>query len=132
MPPILQSIDHIHVYVSDRARAEAWYSEAFGLVRLKEFEFWADDGGPLTIANAQGSIHLALFEKPLQACRSTIAMKVTAHDFLAWQAHLSGMLTQQLKAVDHEVSWSLYLSDPDGNPYEITTYEYDELAARIG
>ena len=27
-------------------------------------------------------------------------------------------------AQDHELYMSLYFSDPDGNPYEITTYEY--------
>jgi sugar lactone lactonase YvrE len=32
---------------------------------------------------------------------------------------------------DHQVSWSLYFSDPDGNPYEITSYEYGELPAQL-
>jgi catechol-2,3-dioxygenase len=31
---------------------------------------------------------------------------------------------------DHHVSFSIYFSDLDGNPYEITTYEYTAFAAQ--
>ena len=31
MPPSLDRIDHIHVQVADRARAERWYAEVLGL-----------------------------------------------------------------------------------------------------
>jgi catechol-2,3-dioxygenase len=27
------------------------------------------------------------------------------------------------------VSWSIYFEDPDGNPFEITTYDHAALAA---
>jgi hypothetical protein len=29
------------------------------------------------------------------------------------------------------VSWSLYFSDPDGNPFEITSYEHAALAPQL-
>lgn len=33
--------------------------------------------------------------------------------------------------VDHDVAWSLYFADSDGNPFEITSYEYDAVAAAL-
>jgi catechol-2,3-dioxygenase len=40
-----------------------------------------------------------------------------------WQAHLGQALAGKVTQEDHTVSMSLYFADPDGNPYEITTYE---------
>lgn len=123
MPPELQVFDHVHVYVNNRAKAEQWYSEVLGLYRSKELEFWAADGGPLTIQNKSGSIHLALFERPLQPCRSVVAIRVSAADYNAWKKHLEELLPGYVDEQDHDVSMSLYFRDPDGNPYELTTYE---------
>jgi catechol-2,3-dioxygenase len=33
-----------------------------------------------------------------------------------------------VKPVDHGLAWSLYFADPDGNPYEITTYDHAAVA----
>ena len=48
------------------------------------------------------------------------------------QRRLATALDRPPEVEDHEVSWSLYFSDPDGNPYEITCYEYAELASALG
>lgn len=131
MVPSLNNIDHIHVYVQDRAAAEAWYAQVLGFSRVPELEFWAPDDGPLTIQNESGSIHIALFERERIECRSTIAFSTSASEFLAWQSHLMSELGREIQIVDHDVSWSLYFSDLDGNPYEITSYEYAELALHL-
>jgi catechol 2,3-dioxygenase-like lactoylglutathione lyase family enzyme len=131
MPPPFQRFDHVHVFVADRVAAESWYARVLGLTRVKELEFWADDGGPLTLGDASDTIHIALFERPLQKCRSTIALAASAPDFLAWRSHLAAALDSPPKLEDHGVSWSLYFSDPDGNPYEITSHDYAELAADL-
>ncbi len=34
--------------------------------------------------------------------------------------------------VDHDLSWSIYFVDPDGNRFEVTTYDYDEVAIQLG
>ena len=120
-------IDHVHVYVRDRLTAQQWYQRVLGLQTVAELAVWADDGGPLTLANAEGSVHLALFQRPHQACRSTIALRVTATDLLVWQKHLTQVLQQEIQLVDHALSWSLYFADPDGNPYEVTSYEYQAV-----
>lgn len=54
-----------------------------------------------------------------------VALAVTAQGLVAWQAHLARELGRELEAVDHDVSWSIYFTDPDGNPFEITTYDYE-------
>jgi len=130
-PPPLQDVDHIHVFVNDRVAAEQWYDRVLGLRRVREYEFWATDGGPLTISNPTGTIHLALFERPAQKRHSTVALSVTARDLLAWKRHLQATLDQSIDVVDHELSMSLYFYDPDGNPYEITSYEHDAVRALL-
>lgn len=130
--PTLDDVDHLHVHVRDRAAAEAWYRDVLDLKRLDALAHWARDGGPLTIANAGGSIHLALFEQPPQAGnRSTIALSTSAGGFVAWRRRLAAALGEAPRAVDHGQSWSLYFRDPDGNPYEITTYEHAAATAAL-
>lgn len=130
MAPTLERVDHIHVFVSDRAAAEQWYARVMGFTRIDDLEFWAPDGGPLTIGNQSGTIHLALFERPAEKCRSTIALAADAPQFVAWRAHLTTVLARPVELVDHRVSWSLYFTDPDGNPFEITSYDYAALASK--
>lgn len=131
MPPSFQRIDHIHIHVSDRSAAEAWYRAVLGFTRVEEFAFWATEGGPLTLADASGAIHLALFERPAQTRHSTIALVVNAENFLAWREHLRIIPELAVELDDHGISWSLYFHDPDGNPYEITSYEYNQLAQQL-
>jgi catechol 2,3-dioxygenase-like lactoylglutathione lyase family enzyme len=130
MPPELQAFDHVHIYVTNRAKAEEWYGEVMGLRRTREFESWATGGGPLTIQNDSGTIHLALFERPAQPCRSTVALRVGAAEYKGWKVHLERALPDQVTEEDHDASMSLYFRDPDGNPYELTTYEVALLKAQ--
>jgi len=129
--PALLRLDHVHVHVRDRAAAERWYRDVLGLVRVKEYEGWATDGGPLTLTDANGALHVALFERPPFENHATLALAVDAGNFLAWKEHLERVLGTELEAVDHELSWSLYFSDPDGNPFELTCYEHAALARRL-
>lgn len=121
--PAIQGIDHVHVHVADRNAAERWYAEVLGFRRLAGLAHWAAGGGPLTLADADGKAHLALFERPTLPNRATIAFGVSAAQFTDWRRHLAERLPEAPQVVDHGAAWSLYFSDPDGNPYEITTYE---------
>jgi catechol-2,3-dioxygenase len=127
----LNCIDHIHIFVANRSASEKWYANVLALVRISDLDFWSSNGGPLTIGNPLGTIHLALFERSVEKCRSTIAFRVTATEFLFWRSHLARVLKQSIEPIDHRVSWSLYFADPDGNPFEITSYEYDVLASQL-
>ena len=123
MAPALLGFDHVHVFVQDRAASEKWYAAVLGLERTKELEFWSGGGGPLTLQDKAGSVHIALFERPRQKTRSTVALRVSGREFWAWRAHLKAVPGLEVTEEDHEVSVSLYFDDPDGNPYEITSYE---------
>ena len=129
--PSIRNVDHIHVFVSDRAAAERWYESVLGFKRIKEYEFWADGGGPLTIQNREGTVHIALFERPAEKNRATIALGVGGQEIVQWHAHLAAQLGHPPTVEDHELSMSLYFRDPDGNPYEITTYEYEVAKAGL-
>jgi catechol-2,3-dioxygenase len=133
MIPTFDRIDHIHVHVADRSRAEQWYADVLGLKRVPELEFWAEGGGPLTLQNSSGTVHIALFERPPQAepCRSVIALSVGAEEFVAWRTHLVAQLKRPVEPEDHQVSWSLYFADPDGNPWEITSYQHAVVATLL-
>lgn len=128
MTPPLSAIDHVHVFVRDRHAAERWYAQMLGLTRSPSLEFWAMDGGPLTVQDSANTVHIALFERGPQPNRATIALRTSAAGLHNWFTHLqaSGL---RVELEDHQVSFSIYFSDPDGNPYEITTYEHAAFAA---
>ncbi|MCK5942359.1 MAG: VOC family protein [Planctomycetes bacterium] len=127
-PKLSGGIDHVHVYVADRDAAAAWYARVLGFSVIEEFRAWAEHpGGPLTIADASGKVHLALFatDKPRH---DAVALGVTAAEFLQWIAHLESCgLT--VRVADHDMAFSAYFADPDGNGLELTTYETEPVRA---
>ncbi|MEO5687850.1 MAG: VOC family protein [Burkholderiaceae bacterium] len=130
MIPAFDRIDHIHLYATNRNKSEQWYADVMGFSRVRELESWAEEG-PLTLTNSSGTVHIALFEAPLQACRSVIALSVGAEEFIAWRQHLVDKLKRPVEAEDHQLSWSLYFDDPDGNPWEITSYQHAVIATLL-
>jgi catechol-2,3-dioxygenase len=130
MIPVFDRIDHIHVYASNRNKSEQWYAEMMGFTRVAALESWAADG-PLTLQNSSGTVHIALFEAPAQPCRSVIALSVGAAEFVAWRAHLVDKLERPVEPEDHQLAWSLYFADPDGNPWEITSYQHAVIATLL-
>jgi catechol 2,3-dioxygenase-like lactoylglutathione lyase family enzyme len=117
------------VFVQDRKAAEAWYARVMGFSRSPGLEFWASDGGPLTLRDSADTVHIALFERARQPNRATVALRTSADGLRAWQSHLSAFPELEVTFQDHQVAVSIYFSDPDGNPYEITTYEYEAFTA---
>lgn len=131
MPPPFQSLDHVHVHVANRAAAEVWYQRVLGFARIQKFESWAPNNGPLMLGNESIPFKIALFERIGEKRHSTIAFAVSANDFLTWRSHLTATLDHAPELEDHQLSWSLYFHDPDGNPYEITSYDYSELRLNL-
>ena len=131
MAPTLKNIDHVHVFVADRVAAEAWYARMLGFTRIVALESWVAGGGPLTIADASGAIHVALFEAAPIKTRSTVAFGTDVAQFLAWRGHLRLVLGGDVRVEDHGMSLSMYFRDPDGNPFEITCDEASQLRAAL-
>lgn len=130
MIPTLNGIDHVHVYVRDRAGAARWYEDTLGFRAVDGLEIWSDDPrGPLTVEDRQGTLHIALFESD-RPPTSTVAFRTTAEGFLAWKAHLENR-GLALRVSDHTLAFSLYFDDPYGNNHEITTSEHDQVRARL-
>lgn len=125
----LLDIDHVHVFVADCAAARQWYARVLGLTPVPELEFWAREGGPLALSNPARTVTLALFEQSESVHRAIVALRVSGADFLAWQRDLSAAPDLAVRRADHAVSWSLYFADPDGNRFEITTYDHAAVAA---
>ena len=126
----LSGIDHVHVYVTDRQRAAAWFADVLGLKIIESLRSWATDGGPLTIGDDADTIHVALFERAEFTPTTAIAFGADAENFLAWKRLLEdrGILD---RCSDHDLAWSLYFRDPFDNVYEITSYEHAAIAAAI-
>ena len=127
MNPKLQNIDHIHVFVPDRQEALGWYNTILGFKPIKRLMFWAETG-PLTIGNDEGTIHIALFEGKPKSNRSVIAFNATGEEFIDWHKRINNVLSEVIEVDDHSVSFSIYFEDPYGNPYEITSYDYEILS----
>ena len=37
-------------------------------------------------------------------------------------------MPKNIEIVDHDIQFSIYFEDPYGNPYEITSYDYEILS----
>jgi catechol-2,3-dioxygenase len=130
MAPKISGIDHLHVYVSDRAEAEHWYASVLGFRRVEELLFWAADNGPLTMENPQHTVHLALFERKNHPGNSVIAFGVDGESFLEWKTYLQHQ-GLDLRISDHQIMYSMYFSDPYGNLHEITSADYKIIVAGL-
>lgn len=137
-------IDHVELFVPDRYEAAKWYERALGLQIVREAEHWARGGGPLMISSDDGSTKLALFEgqptpAPQTAAFRRVAFRVTAEGFDEFLSRLAELnlnsgrdqpLTRDA-VVDHQQAYSIYFNDPYGHQLEVTTYDYDDLTARL-
>ncbi len=137
------SLDHVHVFVPDRDRAVAWYRAMLGLEVVVEHAHWAADGGPLTISADGGQSGVALFEGEGPAAherRHVIAFRVDGVAFVGFVRTVAalglvdrhGEPVTSASVVDHGEAFSIYFTDPWGNPYEITSYDAEAVRTALG
>ncbi|WP_331236018.1 VOC family protein [Natronorarus salvus] len=133
------SIDHVELFVPDREEAAAWYEATLGLTPAPELEAWAADG-PLMLSGDDGATLLAVFEGEPTGDREPtgyrrVAFRVDRETFRSFVDSLpalpvsdaDGEPIRHEDVVDHDLSHSIYFTDPYGNPFEVTTYEVDRL-----
>ena len=53
MIPAFDRIDHIHLYASNRDKAEQWYASVMGFRRVPELESWANPPPSVGLAKPQ-------------------------------------------------------------------------------
>lgn len=126
----LEGIDHVALSVRDVEKSARWYVEVLGFERRYE-GMW--NGVPTFIG--KGATALALFPaKPTATEPSSsrnevkllhLAFRATRQGFLAAQAELNRRGIR-FRFQDHEISHSIYFSDPDGHHLEVTTYDLSE------
>jgi catechol 2,3-dioxygenase-like lactoylglutathione lyase family enzyme len=122
----VQGIDHVEVFVSDIAAAAKWYKDVLG---LKEMARWEPE--PMMIG--VGATKLALFRRNSPRTANAASLEISegwrrvawltdAVGFDAAQKHLVALGIRFAGPQDHGRSRSIYFTDPDGNPLEITFY----------
>jgi catechol 2,3-dioxygenase-like lactoylglutathione lyase family enzyme len=123
----LEGIDHIALSVRDVERSAKWYVDVLGFEPRYD-GMWK--GTPIFIG--KGKTAIALFpprdrdsaeapnRRPIRMLH--FAMRADRNNFLAAQRELK-QRGIDFEFQDHEISHSIYFSDPDGHELEITTYE---------
>jgi catechol 2,3-dioxygenase-like lactoylglutathione lyase family enzyme len=143
--PDITGIDHVELYVSDMEEATAWYERVLGFTPEEAFSHWWETNVGSLVLSVAGTTKLALFERS-EATRgdgvspNQIAFQTDAEGFLAFLDRLASLeLTDRHgdpvtpeDVVDHELSFSIYFTDPDGNRLELTTNDYESVATRLG
>jgi len=123
----VDQIDHVEVFVRDIDAASRWYADVLG---LSEIHRW--DPEPVIIG--AGGTMLALFRaKPCPPATTDlrsregfgwhrVAWRTTKTGFEAIQRHFTERGIGFRGPVDHDIAWSIYFNDPDGNLLEVTYY----------
>jgi catechol-2,3-dioxygenase len=124
----LVKIDHVHIYVHDLDKAERWYNDVLGFSRDESLLFWFKQGGPLVLKNNAAAI--SLFLRTHQPPGNTVAFSLEATSFCPL-LHILAAQSIPFIVSDHQVSMSVYFSDPDGNQIELTSYQYSEAKENL-
>ena len=140
----VDGIDHVELFVPDRYVAAKWYEQVFGIKIVSDYEDWAVEGGPLMVSSDGGRTKLALFEgEPPGFRRLTgfkrVAFRVDGAGFIEFLSRLGsrlvftddGQAVDRLQHIDHDKAYSVYFSDPYGNRYEVTTYDYEYVTNKL-
>lgn len=137
----LGKIDHIHIRVSDGAKAVEWYDRVLGLAPDARFKHMQE--GPhsaMMLANPSGTVRLAISEEPGAGCLAgAVAFVVSGQDFLEWIDQLAGerVLNRDGQTIardsvhDHGFFCSISFVDPFGNPFEIVSYDHTWLSGKL-
>ncbi|MEP2531430.1 VOC family protein [Shimia sp.] len=126
----VEALDHVHLYAADTDAAADWYGRVLGLRvlpssrRLKDGKYMATPGGQYCATIFVG--------KPPSDGDHTTAFRVSGQTFIQFAQTLphpdviarNGRPLRVQDAEDHQLAFSFYFQDPDGNHLEVTTYDH--------
>ncbi len=124
----VQQIDHVEVFVRDLDAAAKWYCDVLGLTLIHRWNpepiFLGVGGTALALFLAEGPSRTARAEPSTPSATGwhRVAWRTTKDGFDAAQRHLKDRGIAFRGPIDHDIAWSIYFTDPDGNPLEITYY----------
>jgi catechol 2,3-dioxygenase-like lactoylglutathione lyase family enzyme len=136
---VIDDIDHIEMFVSDRLKAAKWYENVFGLHIIHDLDMWSKTG-PLFIGNKDRTVMLALINgtRENNGSINRMAFRISGKRFVDFVSHVDDLnlffIKEQVtknNVVDHYISFSIYFDDPDGNKLELTSYDYDSVKSNI-
>lgn len=125
----LQAIDHVALSVRDVGRSAQWYIDVLGFER-QHGDVWGDY--PVFVGKNDAAIALFPIRRKDQSPASSSGFSPVRVLHFAFRADRRNFVQAQedLKRAgidfefqDHQISHSIYFSDPDGHEIEITTYE---------
>jgi len=120
-----QGLDHVAIGVADVERSRRFYADVLGFER-------AHEAWDRPVVMAAGESGVAIFDRhgepavygdaPPPARILHIAFRVDREGLERARAELAerGL---EVEFSDHEISHSIYFTDPDGHRLELTTYE---------
>ncbi len=129
------ALDHVHLYAADTRATAAWYGRVLGLKILPSSKRLHD---AYYLATSRGIYCATLFPGvPPSDGDHTSAFRVSGAQFMQFGDGLphddvlgrNGTPLQSTDAADHQLAWSFYFQDPDGNHLEITTYDHEPVRA---
>lgn len=129
----ISALDHVHLYVADPEAAADWYGRVLGLQVLPSSKRL--HGGKY-MATPRGQYCATIFPgKPPSDGDHTTAFRVSGRVFMEFGEQLphtdvsgrSGNLLRASDAADHDLAFSYYFQDPDGNHLELTTYDHEPV-----
>ena len=121
----VKAIDHVEVFVGDIEVAAKWYEDVLGLKETMRRE-------PEPVMIGAGATKLALFRRNSARAPSAGSLRISeGWRRVAWLTDEAGFEAAkkhlesrgiQFGQQDHGMSRSMYFTDPDGSPFEITYY----------
>ena len=122
----IRNVGHVVLKVRDLERAVQFYRDVLGLKEVARGSF----GRPMAFFSAGENHHdIAVIEVGPEAPRAEpgggglyhVALKIgtTLDELRAAKAHLEAHGITRLGVMNHRVSQSIYLNDPDGNGLEL-------------
>jgi catechol-2,3-dioxygenase len=122
----VQRLDHVSLNVGNRARSIAWYRDVLGLA---PGSVPLQDDWPVFMGEFGACIGLFQASSAVGGARAYESVGLRHVAFMVGKTELerarlhfaeSGV---EFRFEDHGDSHSVYLTDPDGNVIELTTYE---------